>query len=154
MLKRNQAAPDFSLPNQQNQLVSLSGFKGKKQVVLYFYPKDDTPGCTIEANQFTALGSAFAALDTVVIGVSKDSCASHQAFIDKYGLKLDLLADTAGTLCERYGVWQERERNGEKKMGIVRSTFLIDKNGILQEALYGVGAEGHAQAMLDRIRQL
>lgn len=154
MLKRNQAAPDFSLPNQHNQPVSLSGFKGKKQVVLYFYPKDDTPGCTIEANQFTALGSAFAALDTVVIGVSKDSCASHQAFIDKYGLKLDLLADTAGTLCERYGVWQEKERNGEKKMGIVRSTFLIDKNGILQEALYGVGAEGHAQAMLDRIRQL
>ncbi len=154
LLKRNQAAPDFSLPNQHNQLVSLSGFKGKKQVVLYFYPKDDTPGCTIEANQFTALGSAFAALDTVVIGVSKDSCASHQAFIDKFGLKLDLLADTAGTLCERYGVWQERERNGEKRMGIVRSTFLIDKNGILQEALYGVSAEGHAQAMLDRIRQL
>jgi len=154
MLKRNQAAPEFSLPNQHNQLVSLSGFKGRKQVVLYFYPKDDTPGCTIEANQFTALGSAFAALDTVVIGVSKDSCASHQAFIDKYGLKLDLLADTAGTLCELYGVWQEKERNGEKRMGIVRSTFLIDKNGILQEALYGVSAEGHAQAMLDRIRQL
>jgi len=80
MLTRNQAAPDFTLPNQHNQPVSLSGFKGKKQVVLYFYPKDDTPGCTIEANQFTALGSAFAALDAVVIGVSKDSCASSSVF--------------------------------------------------------------------------
>lgn len=154
MLKKNQTAPDFSLPNQHNQLVSLSSFRGKKHVVLYFYPKDDTPGCTIEANQFTAQVSAFAALDAVVIGVSKDSCASHQAFIDKYGLKLNLLADTTGELCERYGVWQEKEKNGEKKWGIVRSTFLVDKAGILQEALYGVSAEGHAQDMLGRIKQL
>jgi len=154
MLKKNQTAPDFSLPNQHNQLVSLSSFRGKKHVVLYFYPKDDTPGCTIEANQFTAQVSAFAALDAVVIGVSKDSCASHQAFIDKYGLKLNLLADTTGELCERYGVWQEKEKNGEKKRGIVRSTFLIDKAGILQEALYGVSAEGHAQDMLGKVRQL
>jgi peroxiredoxin Q/BCP len=154
MLLKNQAAPDFSSPNQHNQMVSLSSFKGKKHVVLYFYPKDDTPGCTIQANQFTALASAFAALDTVVIGVSKDSCASHQAFIDKYGLKLDLLADTTGELCERYGVWQEKEKNGEKRMGILRSTFLIDKAGILREVLYGVNAEGHAQDMLDRIRKL
>mgnify|MGYP003460416148 FL=1 len=154
MLTKNQPAPDFSSPNQHNQPVSLSGFKGRKHVVLYFYPKDDTPGCTIEANQFTALASAFAALDAVVIGVSKDSCASHQAFIDKYGLKLDLLADTTGELCERYGVWQEKEKNGEKKKGIVRSTFLIDKAGILQEALYGVSAEGHAQDMLGKVRQL
>jgi peroxiredoxin len=154
MLTKNQPAPDFNSPNQHNQPVSLSGFKGKKHVVLYFYPKDDTPGCTIEANQFTALASAFAAQDAVVIGVSKDSCASHQAFIDKYGLKLDLLADTTGELCERYGVWQAKEKNGEKKMGIVRSTFLIDKAGILQEALYGVSAEGHAQDMLAKVRQL
>ena len=154
MLKKNQTAPDFSLPNQHNQLVSLSSFRGKKHVVLYFYPKDDTPGCTIEANQFTAQASAFAALDAVVIGVSKDSCASHQAFIDKYGLKLDLLADTTGELCERYGVWQEKEKNGEKRWGIVRSTFLVDKAGILQEALYGVSAEGHAQDILGRIKQL
>jgi thioredoxin-dependent peroxiredoxin len=153
-LKKNQAAPDFRSPNQHNQVVSLSDFRGKKHVVLYFYPKDDTPGCTIEANQFTALASQFAALDAAVIGVSRDSCASHQAFIDKYGLKLDLLADTSGELCERYGVWQEKEKNGEKRLGIVRSTFIIDKNGILQEALYGVTAEGHAQAMLDRVRHL
>jgi peroxiredoxin len=154
MLKKNQPAPDFSSPNQQHQPVSLSGFKGKRHVVLYFYPKDDTPGCTIEANQFTALAGEFAKAGAVVVGVSKDSCASHQAFIDKYGLKLDLLADTSGALCELYGVWQEREKNGEKKMGIVRSTFLVDRNGVLQEALYNVSAEGHALDMLGRVRQL
>jgi len=154
MLEKNQVAPDFSLPNQYNRSVSLSSFKGMKHVVLYFYPKDDTPGCTIEANQFTALVSAFAGLGAVVIGVSKDSCASHQAFIEKYDLKFDLLADTAGTLCEHYGVWQEKEKNGEKKMGIVRSTFLIDKKGMLQEVLYGVAVEGHAQEMLGKLQTL
>ena len=154
MLENNQVAPSFSVPNQNNDIVSLSDFKGKKNVILYFYPKDDTPGCTIEANQFTALASEFAAVDTVVIGVSKDSCESHQAFIDKFGLTVDLLSDTTGELCEAYGVWQEKEKNGMKKMGIVRSTFLINKEGILEEALYGVTAEGHAQEMLDKVRSL
>ena len=154
MLTSNQKAPEFRSPNQHNQPVALADYRGKKHVVLYFYPKDDTPGCTIEANQFTALAREFAALDAVVIGVSKDSCASHQAFIDKFGLKLDLLADESGELCERYGVWQEKEKGGVRKMGIVRSTFLIDKNGVLREALYGVNAEGHAQAMLEQVRRL
>lgn len=154
MLQVNQAAPAFSAPNQLNEMVSLADFAGKKNVILYFYPKDDTPGCTIEANQFTELATDFASLDTVVIGVSKDNCASHQAFIDKYGLKVDLLADTSGEVCEAYGVWQEKEKNGEKKMGIVRSTFLINKQGILEEAQYGVNAEGHAHAMLDRVKQM
>jgi peroxiredoxin Q/BCP len=154
MLEKNQAAPSFSVPNQNNETVSLSDFKGNKNVILYFYPKDDTPGCTIEANQFTALASDFAALDTVVIGVSKDSCESHQAFIDKFGLSVDLLSDTTGELCEAYDVWQEKEKNGVKKMGIVRSTFLINKEGVLEEALYGVTAEGHAQEMLDKLKQL
>jgi peroxiredoxin len=154
MLEKNQTAPAFSVPNQNNETVSLADFKGNRNVILYFYPKDDTPGCTIEANQFTALASEFAELDTVVIGVSKDSCESHQAFIDKFGLAVDLLSDTTGELCEAYGVWQEKEKNGVKKMGIVRSTFLINKEGVLEEALYGVTAEGHAQEMLDKVRQL
>lgn len=154
MPNKNQPAPDFRSPNQHNQMVSLSDFRGKKHVVLYFYPKDDTPGCTVEANQFTTLAGKFAELGAVVIGVSRDSCASHQAFIDKYGLRLDLLADTSGELCERYGVWQEKEKNGEKKKGIVRSTFLIDRNGVLREALYGVAPDGHAQEMLDKVREL
>ena len=154
MLEKNQPAPAFSVPNQDNKTINLSDFNGNKNVILYFYPKDDTPGCTIEANQFTALASEFAALDTVVLGVSKDSCASHQAFIDKFGLQVDLLADTDGGLCEAYGVWQEKEKNGVKKMGIVRSTFLIDKTGVLQEVVYGVTADGHAEEMLARVKQL
>ncbi len=154
MLTHNQIAPDFSALNQAGKLVQLADFKDHKNLVLYFYPKDDTPGCTIEANQFTALLAEFTALDTLVLGVSKDSCASHQAFVDKFNLKVELLADTDGKLCESYGVWQEKEKNGEKKMGIVRSTFLINKAGIILDALYAVTAEGHAQEMLDKIKAL
>ena len=154
MLQKNQAAPDFSSVNQDNKTIQLSDFKNDKHVVLYFYPKDDTSGCTLEANQFTELASEFAANNAVVIGGSKDSCASHQAFIDKYGLKVDLLADTSGELCEAYGVWQEKEKNGEKKMGIVRSTFLIDKQGKLEDVIYGVTADGHAADMLDKVKSL
>jgi peroxiredoxin len=154
MLKVQTPAPMFQSANQDNKIISLADFQGSKNVVLYFYPKDDTPGCTIEANQFTSLASDFAQLDTVVFGVSKDSCASHQAFIDKFGLKVGLLADTEGTLCDSYGVWQEKEKNGVRKMGIVRSTFIIDKNGMLVDVEYGVNPEGHAQQVLQKIRQL
>ena len=152
MLEKNQAAPAFSAPNQHNEIISLSDYRGSRNVILYFYPKDDTPGCTIEANKFTELASEFAAADTVVLGVSKDSCDSHQAFINKFGLKVDLLADTSGELCDAYGVWQEKEKNGVKKMGIVRSTFVINKQGELVEAMYGVTADGHAREMLEMIR--
>ena len=154
MLQKNQKAPDFITPNQHNETIRLEDYKGKQNVVLYFYPKDDTPGCTIEANQFTALANDFAKADTVVLGVSKDSCESHQAFIDKFGLKVDLLADTSGELCSAYDVWQEKEKNGEKKMGIVRSTFIIDKEGNLADAIYNVVPDGHAQAMLDFVKSL
>lgn len=154
MLMKHQSAPQFTAVNQQGRQVSLSDYKGNKHVVLYFYPKDDTPGCTIEANQFTTLAQEFARHDAVVIGVSKDSCESHQAFIEKYGLKVDLLADTSGELCDSYGVWQEKEKGGVKKMGIVRSTFVINKDGTLAEALYGVNPEGHAQDILQIITSL
>ena len=154
MLEKNQTAPAFSTPNQHNEIVNLSDYKGNKNVVLYFYPKDDTPGCTIEANQFTALASEFAKVDAVALGVSKDSCESHQAFIDKFGLKVDLLADTTGELCDAYGVWQEKEKKGVKKMGIVRSTFIIDKEGKLVDAIYAVTADGHANKMLEKVKEL
>lgn len=154
MLEKNQIAPDFTSPNQNGENISLADFRGRKNVILYFYPKDDTPGCTIEANQFTELASDFAKVDTVVIGVSKDSCESHQAFIDKFGLKVDLLADTSGDLCEKYGVWQEKEKNGVKSMGILRSTFVIDRDGELVEVIYGVNPDGHASAMLSRVSEL
>jgi peroxiredoxin len=154
MLEKNRLAPAFSTPNQHNETISLSDYTGSKNVVLYFYPKDDTPGCTIESNQFTELAGEFAKADTVVLGVSKDSCESHQAFIDKYGLKVELLADTSGELCDAYGVWQEKEKGGAKKMGIVRSTFVINKEGVLVEAIYGVTVDGHAREMLEMVRAL
>ena len=132
----------------------MSDYSNDRNVVLYFYPKDDTSGCTLEARQFTELADEYAGLDTVVLGVSKDSCASHSAFIEKYGLGIKLLADTKGELCDSYGVWQEKEKNGEKKMGIVRSTFIIDKHGVLQDVMYGVKADGHAREVLEIIKQL
>lgn len=154
MLKVNQVAPAFSVLNQNNEMVNLSDYAGKNNVILYFYPRDDTPGCTIEANEFTSLADEFAALDTAILGVSKDSCRSHASFIEKYGLKVGLLADTEGELCNTYGVWQEKEKNGVKKMGIVRSTFLIDKSGTLKSVEYGVAPEGHAKAMLKKVKKL
>ncbi len=154
MLQTGQTAPEFSVADQLGKPITLGDFHGKKHVVLYFYPKDDTPGCTIEANQFTALADDFAAANSVVLGVSKDDCQSHQAFIEKFQLKVMLLADTDGTLCDSYGVWQQKEKNGVTKMGIVRSTFIIDKNGQLVDVEYGVTPDGHAQAVLDKVKAL
>lgn len=154
MLENNTQAPAFSVVDQNNKMVNLSDFAGNKNVVLYFYPKDDTPGCTIEANQFTEFVDDFTALDAVILGVSKDDCNSHVDFINKFDLKIDLLADTDGALCERYGVWQEKERNGVKKMGIVRATFIINKQGTLVDAEYGVVAEGHAESVLAKVKKL
>jgi peroxiredoxin len=154
MITEQQAAPDFSVRDENNKIVHLADFRGNKNVVLYFYPKDDTPGCTIEANQFTQFINDFAEHDTVVYGVSKDDCASHTDFINKFGLKVGLLADTEGKMCQDYGVWQEKEKSGVKKMGIVRSTFIIDKNGVVRFAEYNVSPDGHAALVLDIIKKL
>ena len=154
MLETGQPAPDFSAIDQDGETVTLQQFRGKKNVVLYFYPKDDTPGCTTEANEFTALIDEFAAADTVVLGVSKDTCAKHQKFIGKHGLKVELLADTEGELCELYGTWGERKFMGRTYMGIGRSTFVIDKQGQLVEVNYKVKAKGHAAAVLDIVKGL
>jgi len=154
MLEKNQTAPDFTSVNQDGEDVSLAQYRGQKNVVLYFYPKDDTPGCTIEANEFTTLIDRFAAADTVVLGVSKDSCEKHQKFIRKRDLKVDLLADTNGELCELYGTWGERKFMGRTYMGIGRSTFVIDKQGKLVEVNYKVKAKGHAQAILEIVEDL
>jgi len=154
MLKTGDFAPNITSTNQRNESVSLKGYQTLKNVVLYFYPKDDTPGCTIEANDFTQLASDFAAANSVVIGVSKDDCSSHQAFINKFGLKVDLLADTSGEVCDAFGVWQLKEKNGVSKMGIVRSTFVIDKEGKLAYVEYGVSPDGHAKKMLNFVKTL
>ncbi len=154
MLSINSDAPNFTSTNQNSDPVNLSDFNGKKNVVLYFYPKDDTPGCTIEANQFSDFVKEFDKLDTVIFGVSKDNCDSHQAFINKFSLQINLLADTNGSLCDTYGVWQEKEKNNQKKMGIVRSTFIINKSGLLIDVEYNVTADGHAKKVLNKIKAI
>jgi peroxiredoxin Q/BCP len=154
MLQSGQSAPGFSLPDAEMEMVRLSGFKGKNNVVLYFYPKDDTPGCTMEAIDFSDLEADFMKHDTVVLGVSKDDCISHASFRDKHGLSVQLLADTEGEVCEKYGVWQEKEKDGVKRMGVVRSTFIIDKQGVIRHVLYGVNAKGHATEVLNLVKGL
>lgn len=146
-------APDFTLPDADMELVKLSRYKGKN-VVLYFYPKDDTPGCTMEAIEFSDLEEEFAGHDTVILGISCDDCISHADFRDKHGLAVQLLADVDRKVCEKYGVWREKENNGVRKMGIVRSTFIIDKQGTLRHAFYGVTAKGHAAEILNIIKEL
>jgi peroxiredoxin Q/BCP len=154
MLNIGDAAPDFALPNSDMEMTEFASLRGNNNVVLYFYPKDDTPGCTVEAIDFTNLIDDFAELDTIVLGVSRDDCVSHAAFRDKHGLTVQLLADTEGEICNRYGVWQEKEKGGVKKMGIVRSTFIIDKAGTIRHAMYGVNAKGHAAEVLKLVAQL
>lgn len=153
MLQLGSTAPDFVLPDAEMEMVKLSQFRGKN-VVLYFYPKDDTPGCTVEAIEFSDLDEVFARYNTIVMGVSKDDCISHGEFRDKHGLAINLLSDQEGKVCERYKAWQEKEKDGIKKMGIVRSTFIIDAQGILRHMQYGVTPKGHAQEILTIIKQL
>jgi peroxiredoxin Q/BCP len=147
-------APHFELPDSDMQNFSLASQQGKKNVVLYFYPKDDTPGCTMEANEFTALEDEFSKLDSIVIGISRDDCLSHASFRDKYGLSVLLLSDPDARICKRYGVMYEKEVDGQKKLSIKRSTFVIDRNGKLRHVMYGVQAHGHAQEILNLIKEM
>lgn len=153
MLQPGSIAPDFSLPDADMEMFKLSKLRGKT-VVLYFYPKDGTPGCTTEAIEFSDLEDAFVKHNSTIIGISKDDCISHAAFRDKHGLAIDLLADVDGKVCEKYGVWQEKEKDGVRKMGIVRSTFVIDPEGKLHLAQYGVVAKGHAAEILNFVKTL
>ncbi len=154
MVRCGQPAPEFTLLDSDMKKVSLSGFKGSKSVVLYFYPKDNASGCTREAVDFTDLSDDFDELDTVVLGVNKDNCMSHASFRDQHGLTVQLLSDPEGEVCETYGVWQEIEKNGNKSRGILRSTFIIDRQGIVQHALYGVKSIGHAAKVFELVKQI
>ena len=153
MLRPGQAAPGFDLPDADMKMVSLGTFRNRRTVVLYFYPKDDTPGCTIEAIDFSELEDDFDALKAVVLGVSMDDCMSHGAFRDKHGLSVQLLADVEGDVCRRYGVLHDKEVEGRKKACIVRSTFIIDRKGHLKHALYGVNPRGHAAEVIGLLQR-
>ncbi|MEM8935157.1 MAG: thioredoxin-dependent thiol peroxidase [Pseudomonadota bacterium] len=153
MLEPGDPAPDFSLPMDNDETLSLSELSGQK-VVLYFYPKDDTPGCTKEAIAFSADIAKFKRAGAVVIGVSRDTVAKHQKFIDKHGLKVRLGSDEAGDVTENYGVWKEKSMYGKKYMGIERSTFLIDGDGVISAIWRKVKVPGHAEAVLKEVKAL
>ena len=150
MLEIGSKAPAFTLPDQDGKMVSLKDFKGQK-VVLYFYPKDNTPGCTKQACNFGELLPQFREKGAVVIGVSKDSVASHKKFQVKFGLPFTLLSDTELKVIQAYGVWQEKSTYGKKTMGVVRTTYLIDEKGVIMKAFDKVKAAENPQQMLDEL---
>ena len=153
MIKEGQKAPAFSLLNDNGEKISLSDFKGKK-IVLYFYPKDMTPGCTQQACDFQASASDYKKKKTVVLGISKDSVERHQKFKEKYDLDFPLLADVDGKACEAYGVWQEKSLYGKKFMGIVRTTFIIDSKGKIAKIFPKVKVKGHSAAVLEALAEV
>ena len=153
MLKTNTKAPDFKLSSTSKDKYSLKDSIGN-YVVIYFYPKDDTPGCTIETNDFNKLLSKFKKLDCEVYGVSKDSLKSHDKFRDKYKIKFDLLADEEIKVLKKYKVWGKKKFMGREFMGIIRSTYLIDKKGKILKVWGNVKVKDHAKDVLETIKSL
>lgn len=148
MLEIGMKAPDFCLNDGEGREVRLSSFLGKK-VVLYFYPKDNTPGCTRQACAFAGAYAAFREKDVAVIGVSRDSVASHQKFAEKYNLPFILLADPERKAIEAYGVWQEKKNYGKVSMGVVRTTYIIDENGLIEKVMPKVKPDTNAAEILE-----
>ena len=153
ILEVGKKAPHFELPNQNEETKTLDDYKGN-WLVTYFYPKDDTPGCTVEAQEFTEEIESFTKEDAVIVGVSPDNAAKHCKFIDKHSLDVELLADTEKKMLEDYGVWQEKQMYGKTYMGVVRTTYLINPAGEIAEAWTKVKAKGHAEAVLERLVEL
>jgi thioredoxin-dependent peroxiredoxin len=154
MLKPGDKAPDFELPDADMAIVRLVDYRNQRNVVLYFYVRDDTPGCTAEAIEFSDIEADFAALDCVVLGVSRDDCISHGVFRDKHGISVRLLADKDSLVCRDYGVLIKKEVDGVMRDSVQRSTFVIDRQGVIRHALYGVSAKGHAEAILKLAKEL
>ena len=153
MLQEGMQAPAFTLANKDGKIVSLSDFLGKK-VVLYFYPKDNTPGCTRQACAFAAAYSEFEKKNAVVIGISKDSVASHEKFAEKYNLPFILLSDPELQAIQAYGVWQEKKLYGKTSMGVVRTTFIIDEQGKIMKVMSKVKPDTNAAEVLEIMRTL
>ena len=152
MLQIGQPAPVFDLPDADMEMVSLASFRNRRNVVVYFYPRDNTPGCTLESTEFSDLQDEFERCHTEVLGISMDDFLSHSEFRDKNGIAVRLLSDVEGEVCGSYGVLQEKELDGVRRNCIQRSTFVIDKRGIIVQAWYGVKARGHAADVLQTIR--
>ncbi|HEX3063796.1 MAG TPA: peroxiredoxin [Usitatibacter sp.] len=154
MLHVGQPAPSFQLPDASMEIMDLASYRGKKNVVLYFYPKDGTPGCTIEAIGFSDRESEFAKLDTVVFGVSRDDVLSHQAFRDDNGLTVQLLADTEEEVCRLYDVIQDKIVDGHPRHCLLRSTFIIDKKGMVRHIMRDVSPRSHVDEVLKACKSL
>jgi peroxiredoxin Q/BCP len=152
MLQEGKKAPAFALPNQNGEKVQLKDFAGKK-LVLYFYPRDSTPGCTTEALGFRDAQKKLEKLNATVLGVSKDSAASHCKFIEKQGLNFDLLTDD-GTVLEKYGAWGEKSLYGKKSLGILRTTVVIDGEGVVRKVFPKVRVNGHVEAVLEALKEI
>ncbi len=153
MLEINQKAPEFCLPNQDEVEICLRDLSGK-WIVLYFYPKDNTPGCTTEACEFTSALPEFEGLDTVILGVSPDSPKKHRNFIEKKDLQITLLADENKEVLEGYGVWQLKKMYGREYMGVVRSTFIISPDGKIKAIWNKVKVKGHVEAVKEKLKEL
>ncbi|MBI1326440.1 MAG: thioredoxin-dependent thiol peroxidase [Alphaproteobacteria bacterium] len=151
-LQAGDKAPDFTALDEQGRKVTLSDYKGQK-LVLYFYPKDDTPGCTTEACDFNDNLKKLNKLDVAVLGVSRDSAKKHLKFIEKYGLKFPLIADEEGDVCQKYDTWIQKSMYGKKYMGIERSTFLIDEKGKIITLWRKVKVEGHVDEIFDTLKK-
>ena len=154
MLQVGQPAPSFTLPDADLEMMDLSSYRGKKNVVLYFYSKDGTPGCTLQAIGFSDREDEFRKLETVVFGVSRDDVLSHQAFRDEHGLTVNLLADTESEVCRLYDVIQEKIVDGIQRPVLLRSTFVIDKTGVVRHILQDVNPRAHVEEVLKVCRQL
>jgi peroxiredoxin Q/BCP len=152
-LKIGSSVKNLTLPSTEGSEFSLKNFQGKK-VVLYFYPKDSTPGCTIQGNEFSKLSSQFKKLNTEIFGISRDSISSHEKFKTKQKFKIELLSDEKETACKLFDVIHEKNMYGKKVLGVVRSTFLIDEDGTLIQEWRKVKAEGHAAEVLDYLKKL
>ena len=151
-LKTGDKAPVFALPNQDNEIVKLEELLGN-WMIIYFYPKDNTPGCTIEARDFSCLQDDFAQAGVQVVGISKDSVESHQKFITKHELSLQLLSDADLTVIKAYDTWREKKLYGKSFLGVIRSTFLIDPQGNINQAWYNVKSKGHAERVLEAVKE-
>lgn len=150
-LEEGDRAPAFSLPDEDGKKLALKDLKGKPAIV-YFYPADDTPGCTKEACQFNENLTTFSRAGVKVVGISPDGAAKHQRFAEKYGLKFPLLSDPEHKTMEAYGAWGEKTMYGKKTVGVIRSTFLLDAAGIIVRAWYNVRADGHAAKVLEEVK--
>lgn len=154
MLHMGQPAPEFTLPDADMELFDFASLRGKRHAVLFFYPKDGTPYCTQEAIEFSDHEEEFLRQHAVILGISRDDCLAHAEFADKNGISVRLLSDIDGKVGHQYGVYHYREHDGHKKLVVVRSTFIIDKHGIVRHALYEVSPKGHAAEVFNLVKEL